>query len=76
MPRDADTTHGAGGRPAGRASRMSDPGINWAPTIIDMINDGAIYECGTAGDLEGESNPPGGEADDRPGRKNLTAKDG
>jgi hypothetical protein len=55
---------------------MSDPGINWAPTIIDMINDGAIYECGTAGDLEGESNPPGGEADDRPGRKNLTAKDG
>jgi hypothetical protein len=59
-PRPADTTHGTAGRPADRASQMSDPGINWCPTICDMVNDGVINETGTAGDLEGECNPPEG----------------
>lgn len=68
MPRDADATHGARGRPASRAATSKDPGIDWCPTLADLKNAGQS-DSGTASDYRGttsgarrRSGPSGPEA--------------
>jgi hypothetical protein len=38
-PRPADTTSGAGGRPADRASQMAPININWGPDLTEKDGD-------------------------------------